>query len=113
VAYIYTVYEELMVMLQQCLESSTDLLLVMHILTYSVAYRTVFFLMLWRPGLLSREFIRSFLSSLLELRTILSVSRTMQIIQHISNEDAYGRIGMLVLLGDIIFSRRLCWLGSM
>jgi len=45
------------------------------------------------------------------IRTLLGISRAMQISQHISNEEVRNRVGMPVTLVDLISCRRLRWLG--
>ena len=45
------------------------------------------------------------------LRTLLGISRAMQISQHISNGEVRSRVGMPVTLADMISCRRLRWLG--
>ena len=45
------------------------------------------------------------------LRTLLGISRGLQISQHISNEDVRSRAGLTVSLADMISCRRLRWLG--
>ena len=45
------------------------------------------------------------------LRTILGISRSLQISWHISNEEVRSRAGLTVSLVDMISCRRLHWLG--
>ena len=45
------------------------------------------------------------------LRTLLGISRGLQISQHISNEEVRSRAGLTVSLADMFSCRRLRWLG--
>ena len=45
------------------------------------------------------------------LRTLLGISRALQISQHISNKEMRSRAGLTVSLADMISCRRLHWLG--
>ena len=45
------------------------------------------------------------------LRTLLGISKAMQISQHISNEEVRSGVGLPLTLADMISCRRLHWLG--
>ena len=57
--------------------------------------------------------VRSIESFHHRLWNILGISRSQQIVQHMSNETVQARIGLPTPLADMIVSHKLCWLGHL